>query len=275
MLSYQHGYHAGNFADVVKHLALTRLLAYLTLKDKPLLYLETHSGRGLYDFLDKQALKVGEFKQGIEHIWARSSQLPAVFDPYLQAIKAINPKGGLRYYPGSPALAVNMLRPEDRIYLCELHPTEFEALARMPQGQKRVHFSHSDGIASLKALLPPKEKRALIFMDPAYEIKDEYKEIPMAIKEAYKKFSTGVYCLWYPVVNRYLTDKLVRGMEDIGAQNSLQLEFLLDPKAQAGMYGCGLYLINPPFTFADEMGQVLEALKTEYAHLQAEYLIRA
>ncbi|HHF7373274.1 23S rRNA (adenine(2030)-N(6))-methyltransferase RlmJ [Legionella bozemanae] len=275
MLSYQHGYHAGNFADVIKHIALTRLLNYLKLKDKPIFYLETHSGKGLYDLKNKQAEKTQEYKQGIQPIWLNRNSLPAVFQNYLQLIALLNPTGALRHYPGSPFLAINMLRMQDRMYFCELHPREFEAISLLPRLNKKVHFSNTDGIAAMNALLPPPEKRGLIFIDPSFEVKEEYKEIPLSIKHAYSRFATGVFCLWYPLVNKRLTDKLNRGMKEIQAKNALHIEFNLTVAPMEGMSGCGLWIINPPFTLAEEMKTVLNALKAYFNPGVSSYTIEA
>ena len=264
MLSYQHGYHAGNFADVIKHLALTRLLKYLTIKDSPLLYLETHAGKGLYDLSNRQAEKTNEYKQGIKLLWPDRESLPYLFQDYLKIISRINNGDTLRHYPGSPYTAIDLLRKQDRLYLCELHPGEYDALSEMPHFFKKVHLSHSDGIATMRSLLPPPEKRGLIFIDPSFEIKDEYKEIPKAIKNNYNRFATGVYCLWYPVVNKKLCEQLFRGMNDIGAKSALRVEFNLTHARSEGMTGCGLWIINPPYTFADEMKSIFDVLKTYF-----------
>lgn len=273
MLSYQHGYHAGNFADVIKHTALTRLLSYLMIKDKPLFYLETHAGKGQYDLKGKQSEKTGEYKQGIKLLWPDKKKLPPVFHDYIKAIDELNNKVGMRLYPGSPFIAINALRMHDRVYLCELHPAEFEALDEMAHFNKKVHLSNTDGMASLKALLPPAEKRGLIFIDPSYEIKDEYKEIPIAIKQAYERFSNGVFCLWYPVVNKKLTERLLRGMKEIGAKNTLRIEFNLTLAPKDGMSGCGLYIINPPFTLAAELKTALDTLRTYFNPGVSSYII--
>ncbi|KTD34123.1 protein involved in catabolism of external DNA [Legionella moravica] len=275
MLSYQHGYHAGNFADVIKHVTLTRLLSYLIKKDKPLLYLETHSGKGQYDLRDKQAEKTGEYKQGVQLIWPDRKQLNPVFKDYFDTIKSMNPKDGLRHYPGSPYIAIQTLRMQDRLYLCELHPAEFEALDQMAHFNKKVHTSNSDGMASMRALLPPPEKRGLIFIDPSFERKEEYKEIPSAIKQAFNKFSTGVYCLWYPVVNRKLTEQLIRGMKEIEANEALRIEFNLTLAPKDGMTGCGLWIINPPFTLAAELKIVLDTLRTYFNPGVSSYIIES
>ncbi|EHL29127.1 23S rRNA (adenine(2030)-N(6))-methyltransferase RlmJ [Legionella drancourtii] len=273
MLSYQHGYHAGNFADVIKHIALTRLLNYLTIKDKPLFYLETHAGKGLYDLRNKQAEKTGEYKQGINLIWSDRKKLAPVFHEYLKAITQLNSTKELQYYPGSPFLTINQLRMQDRMYLCELHPAEFDILNQMACLNKKVHFSNTDGITAMNALLPPAEKRGLIFIDPSFEIKDDYRDIPVAIKQAYARFSTGVYCLWYPVVNRRLVDKLDRGMKAINAKNYLRVEFNLTMAPMEGMSGAGLWIINPPYTFAEELKTVLDTLRTYFNPGVSSYLI--
>ena len=273
MLSYQHGYHAGNFADVIKHVTLTRLLSYVIKKDKPLLYLETHSGKGQYDLRDKQAEKTGEYKQGIKLIWPDRKQLNPVFKDYFDTIRNMNHEDGLRNYPGSPYFAIHTLRMQDRLYLCELHPAEFDALDQMAHLNKKVHTSNTDGMASMKALLPPPEKRGLIFIDPSFERKEEYKEIPSAIKQAFAKFSTGVYCLWYPVVNRKLTEQLIRGMKEIEAKEALRIEFNLTLAPKDGMTGCGLWIINPPFTLAAELKIVLDTLRTYFNPGVSSYII--
>jgi 23S rRNA (adenine2030-N6)-methyltransferase len=275
MLSYQHGYHAGNFADVIKHIALTHLLSYLKLKEKPLLYLETHAGKGKYDLRDKQAEKTGEYKQGIKLIWPDRKNLAPAFNDYIQAISKLNSNEGLHYYPGSPYLAINALRMQDRLYFCELHPAEYEVLNQMPHFNKKVHLSNTDGIAAMNALLPPPEKRGLIFIDPSFERKEEYKEIPIALKQAVNKFSTGVYCLWYPVVNKKLTEQLTRGMKNIGAKNVVRIEFNLTLAPREGMSGCGLWIINPPFTFTSEIKKVLDTLRTYFNPGISSYIVES
>jgi len=262
MLSYQHGYHAGNFADVVKHLTLSRIINYLVEKDKPLLYLETHSGRGVYDLKDSQAKKTGEFLEGISLLWEKKTQLSPLFAPYLKVLRALNPTDKLRYYPGSPYLAISGLREQDRLVCCELHPREFDALTHLSTQGKKVFFNETDGMKCVNALLPPVERRGLTFIDPSYEIKDEYKQIPDAIKAAYTRFATGVYCLWYPIIDKRLHEQLIRRMTGINAERSLRIEFYLTGAVKPGMTGCGLWIINPPFTLAEEMKSILTTLKS-------------
>lgn len=275
MLSYQHGYHAGNFADVMKHTSLTRLLNYLTQKEKPLFFLETHSGKGLYDLSTKQAEKTGEYRQGIQLIWPERKKLPPVFNEYLQIIHLLNDTQTLKYYPGSPLFAIHQLRSHDRLYFCELHPKEFATLEHLPCLNKKVHFSETDGIKSMKALIPPFEKRGLIFIDPSYEIKEEYRDLPLAIKQAYDRFSTGVFCLWYPVVNRKYVEKLNRGMKAINAKSSLHIEFNLTLAPTDGMSGTGLWILNPPYNFAEEMKSVLDTLRNYFNPGISSYHIEA
>lgn len=264
MLSYQHGYHAGNFADVIKHFTLSRLLIYMTSKEKPIFYLETHAGRGIYDLKNSQAMKTGENLQGISLLWPQKSKLPDVFTPYLHAISRVNASEDLRFYPGSPSLAIDILRPQDRLYCCELHPREFECLQKLPHPGKRVFYSHNDGIVNLHALLPPIERRGLIFIDPSYEIKTDYKEVPKAIKSSYQRFATGVFCLWYPILDKRLHEQLLRSMGNIGAKNALRVEFNLTSSIQAGMTGCGLWIINPPYVLAEEIKIALKHLCTVF-----------
>lgn len=275
MLSYQHGYHAGNFADVIKHTTLSRLLTYMTQKDKPLFYLETHSGKGLYDLKDKQAEKTGEYRQGVKLIWPKRNEMPPVFNDYFKTISQLNHGDTLRHYPGSPYIAIQSLRMQDRSYLCELHPTEFDVLDQMPHFNKRVYTSNTDGMDSMLALMPPPEKRGLIFIDPSFELKEEYKKIPAIINRAFAKFSTGVYCLWYPVVNKKLTEQLIRGMSSINAKNALKIEFHLTLAPKDGMTGCGLWIINPPFTLAAEMKTALDTLRTYFNPGVSSYTIES
>jgi len=273
MLSYQHGYHAGGFADVIKHVTLTRVLNYLILKDKPLFYLETHAGRGLYDLKDKQALKTGEALDGIQVAWSHRHALPAVFSSYIEIISQLNQTDILRYYPGSPIIASTLLRIKDRQFYCELHPQEFDHLKHLPQGSKRAHVSQTDGIKELSALIPPPERRGLIFLDPSYEVKSEYSTIPDALKVAYRRFSTGVYCLWYPLIDERLHSTLLRRLDAIGAKDHLRLEFYLNNKKNQGMTGTGLWIINPPYLLSAEIKIALETMCQLYNPGVSSFLI--
>ena len=273
MLSYQHGYHAGNFADVVKHLTLSRVLNYMTHKEKPLFYLETHAGRGLYDLQDKQALKTGEASQGIELLWTHRKQLPDVFLPYLQQITQLNAKNTLRYYPGSPSIAMQSLRPQDRLFFSELHPGEYEYLQNLPRLIQQVIYSNTNGFDNLNALLPPGERRGLIFIDPSYEVKTDYRQVPELLKKAYSRFATGTYCVWYPLVDKKLNEQLLRGFQKIGADNNLRIEFYLTGAKGSGMTGCGLWIINPPYLLQSELKLALDALRGIFNPGISSYLL--
>lgn len=273
MLSYQHGYHAGNFADVIKHVALSRLLSYMTQKDKPLLYLDTHSGRGHYHLKNAQALKTAEAQSGIGLLWPQKNHLPSVFSDYIAAIQRVNPTETLTYYPGSPQIAIDALRPTDRLYFNERHPTEFEYLKQLPKQNKRIFYKNEDGLIDLKAVLPPIERRGLIFIDPSFEMKTDYRDIPCALKQAYNRFSTGVYCLWYPLIDNKLHQQLLRGLQQIQSKNNLIIEFRLTPHQQFGMTGCGLWIINPPFLLADELNSAMQVLKQLFNPKQSSFSI--
>lgn len=166
------------------------------------------------------------------------------------------------------------MREQDRMYFCELHPREYEALSQMNRLNKKVHFSNTDGILAMKSLLHPR-KRGLIFIDPSFEVKDEYKEIPFAIKQAYSRFATGVFCLWYPLVNKKLTERLNRNMKEIQTKNTLHIEFTLTSTQTEGMSGCGLWIINPPFILAEELKTVLNTLKNYFNPGGSTYMIEA
>lgn len=262
MLSYQHAYHAGNFADVIKHLTLSQILHYLTLKETPLFYLETHAGRGSYALNQKFSNRTQEYLYGIQPVWDVRLQLPASAHAYRQCLEQLNPEGKLLIYPGSPQLATLMLRPQDRLYLCELHPQEFDALTRLSKHHRRVHFANEDGFQALKSLLPPPEKRGVIFIDPSFEIKSEYTTVPKRIQEAYSRFPQGTYVLWYPMTASVAYAQLNRKMLGKQDKKMLHLEWTCSstPLAQ-GMTGTGLWIINPPYTLAQTLTETLHALK--------------
>ncbi|HBB53062.1 MAG TPA: 23S rRNA (adenine(2030)-N(6))-methyltransferase RlmJ [Legionellales bacterium] len=273
MLSYQHAYHAGCYADVVKHIFLTRILSYMTQKDKPFLYLETHSGRGVYDIKDHYAKKTQEALDGIVKLWPHQDQLPIEFADYLNTIKSMNAKDELRYYPGSPKIAIELLRPEDRIYLCELHPQELEHLKKIRTPGKNIYFEETDGIAKINAIVPPQEKRALVFVDPSYELKEEYKSIPRAIANDFKKFPTGVYCIWYPILPNLGYETLLKQLKKIPTDKTLNLEFYVEGTHSKGMLGTGLYIINPPYVLEKEAEVIFKALQKIYSDKKTHFKI--
>lgn len=263
MLSYQHGFHAGGFADVLKHAVQSLLLTAMIRKEKPLFYLETHAGRGVYDLRSAAARKTEEYRSGIDVLWSCRKALPEVFAPYLKVCEAFNSEENLRYYPGSPAFAVALLREIDRLYCCELHPQEYQALARLPKQNRRVHYAHTDGLLALQAMLPPKERRGLIFIDPSFEVKSTYQSIPDALQKAYRRFETGVYCLWYPILDAKAHERLIRGLSALKAP-ALQIEWSLKGDFPHAMQRCGLWVINPTFGLYEDVGVLLNALKKHF-----------
>lgn len=273
MLSYQHSYHAGCFADVIKHISLSCILTYATQKPKPLFYLDTHAGRGLYDLQNSHALKTQEFVQGVTALWSSKDQLPSHL-PYLQALEHWNPTD-LRYYPGSPALAIRFLRPQDRLYFCEKHPGEFEHLQAFAQGHTRAHCANEDGYIALLARLPPPEHRAVIMIDPSYELKEEYRWVPQKVQAALRLFASGVYCIWYPITDRTLRTQLLQGFAQLPAHRSLCAEFFLNSQPPTGMDGCGMYIINPPYTLESELRTAFDSLLRIFNPGRSSYFIKA
>ncbi|KAE9538332.1 23S rRNA (adenine(2030)-N(6))-methyltransferase RlmJ [Ursidibacter maritimus] len=259
MLSYRHSFHAGNHADVLKHIVLTLILDALKQKEKGFFYLDTHSGTGRYSLMSAEAEKTGEYVEGIARLWERDD-LPEEVAMYLNEIKKIN-KDKLRFYTGSPLLAVQQLRPQDRALLTELHPNDFPLLRNEFAKNRNVVTKRENGFQQLKSALPPKEKRGLVLIDPPYELKEDYELVVKAIIEGYKRFATGVYAIWYPVVLRQHTKRIVRGLEATGIRKILQIELAVRPDSdQRGMTASGMIVINPPWQLESQMKRILPYL---------------
>lgn len=242
MLSYQHGYHAGNLADVHKHAVLAWLLAGMAAKDKPLSYLETHAGRGLYDLGAPEALKTGEAAAGIRRVEA---WFPPD-DPYARALAATRRLHGPDAYPGSPLLAALTLRPADRLTLAELHPREGEALARN-LGPHGARIERRDGLAMAVALTPPTPRRGLLLVDPSWEVKADYDAVPAALEQVARKWNVGVLLLWYPLLPDARHAPMLRRL-DAAVPGALRHEVRFPPARQGhGMVGSGLFVVNPPW----------------------------
>lgn len=254
MLSYQHAYHAGNLADLHKHALLAQALAYLTAKDKPLSYLETHAGRGLYDLDAPESLKTGEAARGIDRALAEAWLPPD--HPLIEALRAIRVLRGARLYPGSPLIAAHFLRPDDRAHLAELHPAEHEALRRVA-GFAAIH--RQDGFAMAQALCPPDPRRGLLLIDPSYEVKADYGAIPRQIGLIARKWNVGVIALWYPILSDHrhlaMTAQLVTDHPDA------LLSEVRFPPARPGhaMIGSGVWMLNAPWGL-DARARALEAM---------------
>ncbi len=249
MLAYRHLFHAGNFADVFKHALLIQLAIALGRKDKPFLYLETHAGTGRYDLTHAWAQKNAEFRDGIARIFSRS-EYPGALSPYIDAVRAQNPDGRLRFYPGSPLLVRSFLRGRDRMALAELNRDDYARLRKQFAGNRRVQARNMDGYQALKAFLPPAERRALTFVDSSFDRANEYRRIGDALGEAHRRFATGVYAVWYPLMQPVEVSAFERSIVAIGMRKLLKLELSVHPGTwQDGLRGCAMLVVNPPFGF--------------------------
>lgn len=261
-MNYRHAYHAGNPADCVKHALLVLLLRLMTRKDKPLFVLDTHAGIGTYDLTGSEAQRTGEWRAGIGRLLAAPP--PALAD-YLGLVQQL----GL--YPGSPALIRAMLRPGDRLAVCELHPEDEAALKRRYRDDPQIHVHHRDGYEALTALLPPPERRALVLIDPPYERDDEFSRLAMSLESARRKFATGVFAAWYPVKHRAPVGNFFASLADRGIADAIAAELLWRPALDpARLNGCGLLVINSPHGFAAEATIMLAALDRAFGEPGSE-----
>jgi 23S rRNA (adenine2030-N6)-methyltransferase len=277
VLSYRHAFHAGNHADVLKHLILSQLLTYLTAKPgaapgapgippvlggkaKPLCYIETHAGPGLYRLDSPYARQNREYLGGIARLWNRPD-LPAPVASYVEAVRALNPDGTLLHYPGSPWLAQRLLRPDDRLVLHELHGSEIGPLRDNFAGDRRVQVIEGDGYRGLIAALPPRERRGLTLLDPAYEVKSDYRQVVETLTQAHRRFATGTYALWYPVVERRRIDDLERAIRRSGIPRIQRFELAIGPEGRGPAMGTsGMIVVNPPWTLMGELRPALAYL---------------
>ena len=259
MLSYRHLFHAGSFADVFKHVLLTRLILALNEKDKPYFFLDTHAGTGLYDLSHPWAQKGREFESGIKKLWDRED-IPAAMKPYMDMVREENTDGHLRYYPGSPRLARRLIRPIDRIALSELNKTDCAALHALFARDRRVNVQLLDGYQALKAHLPPKERRGLVLIDSSFDRAREFARIATALQEAHTRWKTGTYAIWYPLMGAGVIRGFERAIEDAGIRKVLQFELSILPEDSSTIPGCGMIIVNPPWKFDTEMRTLLRWL---------------
>jgi 23S rRNA (adenine2030-N6)-methyltransferase len=265
LMNYRHIYHAGNFADVLKHAVLARLVDYLRQKDKPFRVIDTHAGIGDYDLSSEEAQKTGEWQDGIGRLI--DSKLPGaiapLLAPYLDCVRALNPGGGLRHYPGSPRIARMLLRPQDRLSLMELHPDDHAVLSGHFSGDFQTRVTHLDGWLALNAHLPPKEKRGLVLVDPPYEIAGEYRRLVDGLAKAHRKFPGGVYCLWYPLKQGAPIAEFHGALEALQIPKILCAELSIrSERDTTGLSGSGLIVVNPPYTLKGELDTLLPFLTT-------------
>ncbi|MBI6550200.1 23S rRNA (adenine(2030)-N(6))-methyltransferase RlmJ [Xenorhabdus lircayensis] len=257
MLSYRHSFHAGNHADVLKHTVQSLIIESLKEKEKSFLYLDSHSGAGRYQLSGEHAERTGEYLEGIARIWQRDD-IPEELTAYMDAVKALNPNGSLRYYPGSPLIARHLLREYDELNLSELHSSDFPLLRMEFSRDQRARVLREDGYQQLKSKLPPRSRRGFVLIDPSYELKSDYRSVVQGVQEGYKRFSTGTYALWYPVVLRQQIKRLVRELEATGIRKILQIELGMRPDSdQRGMTASGMIVINPPWKLEQQMKAVL------------------
>ncbi|MCO6545697.1 MAG: 23S rRNA (adenine(2030)-N(6))-methyltransferase RlmJ [Gilliamella sp.] len=261
MLSYRHSYHAGNHADVLKHIVLTLCIESLKEKEKPFLYLDTHSGAGRYLLKSEHSEKTGEYLSGINLLWQQSN-IPELLNTYISVLRRYNPFEEIKYYPGSPLIAKQLLREQDKLNLTELHPTDYPLLKQEFSKDKRTKVLREDGFSQLKSKLPPLSRRGIILIDPSYEIKDDYQKIPAALFKAYKRFATGIYLIWYPVVSRTQTQKMIDNIVNLGIKRISQFELAIKPdNNQKGMTASGMIVINPPWKLHEKMQTIMPWLK--------------
>ena len=262
-MNYRHAFHAGNFADVVKHAVLARILAHLGEKAQPFRVIDTHAGAGLYDLRSEAASRTGEWREGIGRL--RAATLPPdiqpLLAPYLAAVAAINHGGELRRYPGSPLLALSLMRPQDRLVASELEPQAAAALAANLRHDDRARAVAIDGWVALKAYVPPKERRGVVLIDPPYEDKQEFARLPATLAAAHRKWSTGVFVLWYPIKDRGGPDLLAGSLRRGTLRKVLRAELEWPAAGEAArLAGTGLLVINPPWRLAAELGRLLPVL---------------
>jgi 23S rRNA (adenine2030-N6)-methyltransferase len=262
-MNYRHGFHAGNFADVVKHATLARIVSYLREKPAPFRVIDTHAGAGLYDLTAAEAARTGEAREGIGRLLTArlSPEVRALLSPYLDAVAALNPAGGVKVYPGSPLLVRAWLRPRDRLIACELEPRAAAALAKNLATSTRAKALATDGWTALHAYLPPKERRGLVLIDPPYEAPDEFVRLAEAFERAQRKWATGIYLLWYPIKDRSGPEALAKRLKALRISKILRAEMTIAPVPAADrLLGTGLIIVNPPWTLERELAVLLPAL---------------
>jgi 23S rRNA (adenine2030-N6)-methyltransferase len=261
-MNYRHAFHAGNFADVVKHAVLARIIVHL--KEKPAAFrvIDTHAGAGLYDLSGPEASRTGEWRAGIGRLLAArlAPDVHALLAPYLDVVAALNPGADLKIYPGSPALAQSLLRDQDRLVACEREPNAARALATFVHGDARAKAVEIDGYTALNAYVPPKERRGLVLIDPPYEQPDEFERLAQALATAHRKWPTGIYALWYPIKNLRETAAFARRIAASGIARVLRAELTLARTDSERLGGSGLIVVNPPWRLEQELSVLMPAL---------------
>ena len=286
-MNYQHAFHAGNFADVHKHAVLARVLIHLRNKPAAFRVIDTHAGAARYDLLAQEATRGGEWYDGIAKVWAarptsgddRSGGGAALLTPYLDAVASLNPGGSLRTYPGSPLVALALLRPQDRLIACELEPRAAALLQTALRRDRRAKALTIDGWTALGAYVPPKERRGVVLIDPPFEEAADFTRLSSALVAAHRKWPTGIYMLWYPIKERDAAEALVRRLKRTGLAGLLRCEInLAPPTAALGLTGSGVILVNPPYKLDADLGLLLPALGkilSPQATIRTDWLVPA
>jgi 23S rRNA (adenine2030-N6)-methyltransferase len=271
MLSYRHAFHAGNHADVLKHLVLMLCIEHMNSKDKPYTLVDTHAGAGFYALDAEQAKRTGEYVEGIGRLWERKD-LPPPLVAYVALVRALNGSATLRRYPGSPRIAASLIRDtaqvRDTLRLCELHSTDFALLRRQfKDAGRHISVEQADGFEVLKAALPPPSRRGLVLIDPSYEIKSDYMKVVVAVKDALKRFATGTYLVWHPMLPTIEANQLPEKLKKAGASHWLHATLSVRAPATKGhgMHGSGMFVINPPWTLAAALEECLPFLAAALA----------
>jgi 23S rRNA (adenine2030-N6)-methyltransferase len=267
MLAYRHAFHAGNHADVLKHVVLVLLLRRLTQKEKPLHVIDTHAGAGAYALDRGYAAKNAEFETGIARLWTRTDLPPPLAD-YVSVVRAMNPGGALKVYPGSPEIALQLMRAQDRLRCFERHPTDVRALRAHLQGAgRRASVAAGDGFEGLKALLPPPSRRGLVLIDPSYELSSDYHAVRATVRDALARFATGTYAVWYPQLPRREAIELPRNLRRLARDDWLDVSLTVAAAAKDrfGLHGSGMFVFNPPWPLETELGPALPALVSALA----------
>jgi 23S rRNA (adenine2030-N6)-methyltransferase len=275
VLSYRHAFHAGNFADVLKHSVLTLVLEYMTRKEKGFYYIDSHSGAGMYQLTDEYSQKTGEYKDGIAKL-IEQQDLPEALEPYIDLVKDLNrEEDELSLYPGSPGIARQFTRRQDSAHLFELHPTDIEHLKEYSQRWNKSHVKQSDGYQGVLGLVPPPNRRGVVLIDPPYELKEDYLKAVRTIVNAYKKFATGTYILWYPVVKRELVEQMQNAFTKSDVRNVVQVEYCQKADTtEYGMTGTGLFIVNPPWQLSQQLEEILPYLKAKLGENETSYTLK-
>jgi 23S rRNA (adenine2030-N6)-methyltransferase len=278
-MNYRHIFHAGSFTDVMKHAVVALILERLRAKETPFGVLDTHAGIGRYDLTSQQAGRTGEYLGGIARVMAAAGQLPPELAPYLDAVRELNPAPGtLRWYPGSPRLSRQLMRPQDRLLLAELHPEDVETLRREFARDRNTSVQHMDGYHAIKAHLPLKERRGMVLIDPPFEVTDEFERMTAALVTGHGRWPTGIYALWYPIKERAAVWRFHEALERTGIRRILAAELTIhEEDTHQRLNGCGMIVVNPPWQLDRNLELVLpalhEAMAAKAGGTQVEWLV--